>query len=736
MIDAVLAPKLNEFADKIGVKRSEKYKIRARGKGIRVGEYAPDTDEMKTVFYATESTVAHELGHAIDNRTDKVKEIVKAHPGEMELVAQSRYEGVNAPESFKKYCAQEDELVAELISAYVTNREWLRENCPRATKALTAFLKKSPFKDLVDMKPSRSQTVKKREETNWVMDNSILPDEDLIYGRREGKLVYYRVPLELALAVKNLHPQQLPGWLLTVFKPNNWLRAGATTLSPDFVFANPVRDQADVSYTTKAIPGVSLVSGAVSYIKNDKSAQAWIRRGGSIGSPESGIRGKITGRDEAVYGNKWGRFVDPEYWQDHGILETTMDFLGYAASRPFQPLMNLAQLTEVSTRIGVLKAEGKVSDTSETAKRDDYRNATYEHAMNDEELYKRREAILQSREGSLDFDRIGYNMRIPAQVIPFLNPMIQGIDKMYRGAHDDPKKALLYAAYMLFMYAGLHAWNRLNQHYKEISAQEKADNFIVMLGTDGMAYMKFPKGHIQRFVVNPFQKGVEIADGQTTEKAWSAAADLVMSALPFEGTLPMPVPMKLMLEPIVNYDFYWRKEIEKPYLRSLPANYRSDNRTSAALKKLGLALRIHPEVMRNEIAQRILSPAMQQHMIRTTFGGGGTSALALVDYALGKAGYVEDGDDWKPEKGVITRRFYGVVEDWKSDLAAQERMVLKRIREIDGMRKDIRSSMLYAGMKPEQAIAVATEMKKEAAALVARLKEIRDAMEATKELQQ
>lgn len=678
-VDESLRGQIDDFAKKIGVKVTTKSKL---GKD-RLGQFNSMAQEIKILYGATESTRAHELGHAIDEKFLWVSKLLSLYKHETGLIADSRYEGEEVPVRFVKYVRRQDERTAEFIALYLSNRPMLKRLAPMAFAEFEKRLKTDKnLKELEKIEPTNVKKMERYEEDNWVMDNSIPSDEDVISFRKEGKLVHYRVPIEMAIAVKNLHPKQIPTWVKwTLAVPTRALRFGAVSGNPDFFVPNVTRDQIDAAHNTKTIPFVDWFIGAKHYITNSDLYKMYQRRGGGMDSPESGISGSKIGMAEIVYGSKAGQFIDPFYWKSRGVLKGATDLSVYALKFPFKPILYLAELSEQGTRLGVFRRDLLSSGIDLNNIKAADSNKAIGHAVH------------AARQSTLDFQRFGHSGKIPNEIIPFINASLEGLDRFARAwvvpisEGKVPVRPVMYTALIYAIYAALTAWNREDEEYKEVSSREKANNWIVMKG-DG-TYFKVPKGHITKLVLNSGQMIYETMEGLAKKTGWGIAVDLFGEISPIDQGNILPVTAKLIIEPIANYDFYWKNHIENMSQKSLPPGYRFKKSTSETLKSIGMALNI--------------SPIMMQHEVNVALSGTGRNILWLTDWILGASG-LQKPPHFDASNAVIVRRFYGKTEEWKTDASDMIREIDKRLNEINKMGVGRLRSMGYGDKEVREAV--------------------------------
>lgn len=115
------------------------------------GVFIPATDTIRTRIGGSEGVVMHEAGHLIDERFG-VGDAILRQPGvtgELGNLAKERGQGLNA------YTGSHDELIANLLHAYLHAPELLQRVAPTALQAFEAQIDQHPeLAPLRDIKPS------------------------------------------------------------------------------------------------------------------------------------------------------------------------------------------------------------------------------------------------------------------------------------------------------------------------------------------------------------------------------------------------------------------------------------------------------------------------------------------------------------------------------------------------------------------------------------------------------
>lgn len=670
-VDMILRPKLKEFANKLGITVEEKPKVAGfvGGKMKKIlGKSAGNKIEL--MIGATESQFSHELGHQLHKKYSKwVDPFIDGFVDELNEVADTRYLGLSVPASYVSYCRNRNEKFAEFVSMYITDRENLQTLAPNAFMEFeTRIALDNNLRELIGFKPSNVSGIMTKGKDNWVQDWHVPQDREVVSVLREGKIVSYRCPVEVADAIKNMHPAMFPTWFRIFTLPMRILRKGAVTLNIGFIFPNSVRDNQESAFNAGTIPVYDFLIGLKEYITNGDMYKQYYRLGGGMDSVESGTRRFEKSVDDLKYGSKYGKFLDQMYWNQAGVLKGTLETGWAVLTSPFDLISKMGEASEMASRIGTYRRA--VVGMPEWLKW--YNN----------EVHNADEAIHIARQATVDFQRFGSYGRTANELIPFINAAIQGYDKMIRTVKDDPRRALLAA--VLYVFGPMMAfwlWNKDKEGYKAVPLQDKINNFIIM-NPDEKSWIKIPKGHIVKFIGNPVQVTMEKIYGTVLKSDASIIKQVLSDVSPIDIS-SIPVSLRLIIEPIANYDLYWNREIEKPYQKAiLQAGLRSDKKTAEAIKVIGKALNI--------------SPIMMQHEIEIVGAGTAKNILWLADMAMGKI----DPTRFGLEKMPVTRSFYGKIGEWGTDIDSAIIMVNKELAKTRSF--SIKKMVGYSGYTPEE----------------------------------
>ena len=433
-----------------------------------------------------------------------------------------------------------------------------------------------------------------------------------------GKKEYWRVGQDIADVAKGANEESMNLVLKLMQKPASILRQGATGRNPEFMIPNIIRDQLDAGISSKYgyIPFVDYFSGLKSMLTNDEVYRKWESSGAKIDL------GELSGKKEI------SQMFDEKTQKRNlfGWLTSGLDVMGKYSEQP--------------TRVGLFKKAY---------------NATGNEAL----------AMMESRDATVDFARMGTKMRVANSIVPFLNVGVQGFDKLIRSVKDRPAKVLLTAtAYGVAPAVATTLYNLTNfpEEYAQIPQYDKDSNFVLVKGRneDGTVdYLTFPKGNVIPSISNPVQSFIEYAYGQSQRSFSEMALNVLSDSLPVlaQGSTPKEVAIKTIgqnlpqvikpaIENLMNKSFYkydpnkeQSKEIVPYYLQSKPA-YKQDYKfTPVAYKKIGALLNV--------------SPLQVQNLLEGYFAGYVKIPTQLVEIATD----ISNGRQVNPNDKTLLRRF-------------------------------------------------------------------------------
>jgi len=395
--------------------------------------------------------------------------------------------------------------------------------------------------------------------------------KNVIKSWEDGKQLYYSVPDDIAVAMKGLDEGDMGALHKALAIPARFLRAGAT-LSPEFMFRNPVRDQFSAAVYSKYgfKPGYDFIKGAFSMADNPGIYWKWLASGAGqaelVNIERIPMRAKLT----EVIGEK--------------------NIKQYANPLKFFEL--ISQAGERGTRIGA------------------FQNAIEKGASD-------LQAMFESRDLTIDFARRGSQTRAINSLIPFFNANLQGMDKMVRAFAEAPKDMAIKTALGITLPSFI-LWNlnKDNPRYTELPQWEK-DLYWIIIPADESSIIRIPK---------PFELGILF--GSVPEHIWDYARTndkeqlLSVGKAVKEGAMPtiMPAFATPVIEDITNWSFFKDRPLVSGRLSGIMPEYQEyfyGSRTISALAK-----------------QLKVSPIKLENGIRGYTAGLGTFTMNLADIAF------------------------------------------------------------------------------------------------------
>lgn len=433
-----------------------------------------------------------------------------------------------------------------------------------------------------------------------------------------GKKEFWRVGQDIAETAKGVNEESMNMVLKLLQKPASLLRQGATGRNPEFMLPNILRDQLDAAVTSKYgyIPFVDYLSGLKSMLTDDEVYKQWEMSGAKIDLGELSGRKSITKLFENTNNKK--RLRD---WLGAGL-----DIMGKYSEQP--------------TRVGLFKkAYQKTGDPLI--------------------------AMMESRDATVDFARMGSKMSAANSIIPFLNVGVQGFDKLIRAFKNNPAKVLFNAA--LYGVAPAVATTIYNltqypQEYNEIPQYEKDDNFVLVKGRNAngtVDYVTFPKGNVLPTITNPAESLINHVFKNDQRSFGEMVTNVLSSTLPvigdgsslkevgiktFGGNFPQAG--KPALETLLNKSFYkydpnkeQTKDIVPSYLQNKPAYQQAYEFTPQMYKTIGTITNV--------------SPLQVQNLMEGYLAGYSKIPAQLIEMF----NKISNGEEVSPNEKTLLRRF-------------------------------------------------------------------------------
>lgn len=446
----------------------------------------------------------------------------------------------------------------------------------------------SPLESIIGNTFSQRAAIEKNRVAKSIIDLQNITDlgfkqaaksgDSTITVWKNGQKEYWDVGKEIADVAKGTNEEAMNMVLKIIQAPASLLRQGATGRNPEFMIPNIIRDQLDAGVTSKYgyIPFVDYVSGLRSMLTKDDVYKAWERSGAKIDL------GEMSGKKSIA-----------KYFDEKTAKKGLFSWLGAG-------LDVAGKYSEQPTRLGLFKKAYKKTGNEMLA-------------------------MMESRDSTVDFARMGAKMKVANSIIPFLNVSVQGFDKLIRATKNNPGKVLFNAAlYGAGPAAAVTAYN-LNFHpeeYAEIPQYEKDSNFVLVKGRNAngqVDYMTIPKGNIIPTIANPIQSFLEFTAQNSQQDFKQMALTLLSTTLPVIGEgqslqeiatktigSNLPQAIKPAAENLVNKSFYkydtakeQSKEIVPYYLQDKPDYQQDYEFTPVMYKKIGALINASPLKVQN-----------------------------------------------------------------------------------------------------------------------------------------
>ncbi len=445
--------------------------------------------------------------------------------------------------------------------------------------------------------------------TVWRSEKTAPAGENAVAVFRRGKREFYKLDPELYRAVAGLDHSAANLVINLMGAPARWRRAGAT-LTPEFMLRNLMRDALSAAIFHEGgvnpfggfVPGLDTAKG----LKSRLAADDWFFRYYASGA---GYAAMVS--------------LDRKYMQQnlHKVLtsERLHERAGNVLRHPIEAAQVLSSISEEATRIGNFRA-----------------TVDRLGGMDHENLLR---GMVEARDGSIDFGRVGSILRDWRQTVAFLNASIQGLDKfgrviagsardvgvsakaLGRGELRPPVRAMGLAARLAtyVIAPSLLSWALMKKAHggrKDVEDWQKDLFWLLPLG--GTIY-KIPKPHEVGVI---FGSGVERMLDWIDEHEPEALEGYPESLIQVLVPTVIPTLMEPAIDVGMNRDFTGRP-IEPERERRLLPEARVGPYTSEAAKVLAGVSRAVPGL---SAAQ--LSPRQVDALIEGWTGGVGKQYVA------------------------------------------------------------------------------------------------------------
>jgi len=382
-----------------------------------------------------------------------------------------------------------------------------------------------------------------------------------------GKVFAVRKDIEDML--QGLNREQLDLVTKTMSSFNRIFKSGATTYRAPFVLSNFFRDAQEVFLKGRAIPGqaskvMSYGKALFSSVKEamgipDEVFHEWMKGGGSYG-------GVVTSYPKQV--PIPAKLLSPKDKAARVIMNTV--------SLPFDAVRIPAEIMENTSRLAEY-IRLKPTKLPEPLK------------------------ILNSRDVTVDFEKMGDALRVWNNVIPFLNPAAQGTFNIARLFRDQPLLAAArVGAYVAAPTVGLYSWNKQFGNDNKVDPYIK-DNFWYINtgatrqvdGEDLPVILTIRKGETSQLFSNPVQSLLEYSSKDLNFQNRIAN----FTPLGMAGNLvsfAMPPLLKEPFEQYANFDTFRGGPIIPERLKNVAPGRQFTNGTTDTARLIGEKTGISP----------------------------------------------------------------------------------------------------------------------------------------------
>lgn len=373
-----------------------------------------------------------------------------------------------------------------------------------------------------------------------------------------GKPVAMKLDAGMMEGVQALSPQLEYNLVMKgIREANNLYKALITGYNPSFMIRNPLKDIQDAGLYTTDLKG---------FVRNYPRAVGEIRSNGKMWQLYRS------------YGGTGSSFFDYEKGlqpkKEGGLIQRIQ-----SVNEALEQLPRLAEFITVVEKGGT----------------------GYENVQ---------KALLAAADVTVNFGRSGtWGKSLNQTAVPFLNPSIQGADKLYRTitSTKSGRQWAMLALRVALLGVAPSVINELlyrdDEDYQRLSNRTKDTYFLFKLPKlpglnlpEGQ-FLKLPKGRVLSVFGNAAQRTMRTWRGE--EDAWDGyletTLDATAPASPFSSNILTPVLDADLFDPESPGKTWYGGDIEPQRLRSLPPGERYDESTDAISKAIGGFFNLSPK---------------------------------------------------------------------------------------------------------------------------------------------
>ena len=466
---------------------------------------------------------------------------------------------------------------------------------------------------------------------------------DTVVVYRDGRPEYHKViDKHLLSALKSVGPDQMRGILKVIGFPVRLLSMTITKM-PAFLVSNMVRELQNafaINEKGSFNPLVSFAKGFANFarlLKKDNADMMSMIGSGSVSF------------------NSYYKTAPDEFKSELNKMAVNKSAMRKIVESPFTTMKSLwdfyirvAAATENANRLTVrndyirsqekaLKKEGVEKGT-----------AAYIDRMNNavaEGNYRAMDVLNFSRRGE------GLLADLLIATMPFVNPRIQGLDRLYRGAKENPGAMLIKAGMMTAAATALALWN-WDENEEEMDKLKEEDkdlwyHFFIDTGGEKKEHFRIPKGfEIGQITGTLPERIIEQAKTDMPEPVFKSFKRFVHTTV----GLSYPQPIKPILEVAMNEDSFRNRPIVSFGQQFLIPQEQYSVYTSKLIVEAA-------QNMPDSAPEWAKSPAKLQHLFKGYLGPMGAMALEGANDIYQETGNAPDAPSKNMGQRYLVRNF-------------------------------------------------------------------------------
>jgi hypothetical protein len=468
----------------------------------------------------------------------------------------------------------------------------------------------------IDEFNNKSEGDKTRWTTFWTRIKP--PGADIVTVWNKGKPTYYEADPMWLRSIRGAQGSEVGSWITAFRTSKKWLTTGVT-IDPAFMLANWMRDTLQTFVVSDApmVPIADALRGLKDAYQGDEALLTIAFAGRSGGefydSHPDDIRKLIKGLGvpEAELGGFMKSVISPQkMWRWWRRVGSASEFGNRVA-------VYKSLTKDREKRVSALVSGGGMTE-----------EAAREQALS-EGFASDAEAAYQAQD-LLNFTRSGDYAAMQAliQMIPFLNARIQGLNRLWRGARDNPFHFMTRGGGLAMAGLALALINDDDERYKQLPEWDRDTYIHFFIGDEHFRIPKpFETGVI--FLTVP-ERMVRLMSGQDGMKEFKQSMlHAITETFVFN---PVPQLGKPILESYQNRSFFTDSPIVTLNEENLDPEAQYDFRTGEFAKAVAQGMPDSaPEWMR--------SPKRLEHLVRGYFGAMGMYAMSFGNVMTESAVY-------------------------------------------------------------------------------------------------